>query len=123
MLFRSIVRNTLDVDDSDHVIETMKKFILDFKNKTDSYSEEEIEQSNNKNDIILRDPLIASLWIRLEMYLLICLSKSVQHYLKRSEKIVELRKMISIIEDSKNIKEIFCTICTEISKYKKELFF
>lgn len=30
--------------------------------------------------------------------------------------------MISIIEDSKNIKEIFCTICTEISKYKKELF-
>lgn len=118
-----IVRNTLDVDDSDHVIETMKKFILDFKNKTDSYSEEEIEQSNNKDDIILRDPLIASLWIRLEMYLLICLSKSVQHYLKRSEKIVELRKMISIIEDSKNIKEIFCTICTEISKYKKELFF
>lgn len=125
-----IVRNTFDIDDGNDMIEKMKKVIHNFKINTkcdlekdlEEDLEEKVEQPINSKETILRDSLIGFLWIKLEMYLLICLSKSIQHYSKRCDDIKELRKIVLTIEDSKNIKEIFCTICQEISAYKQDLF-
>lgn len=125
-----IVRNTFDIDDGNYMIEKIKSDIHNFKKNTKcdlkEDLEEKVEQPENSKDSkesIPRDSLIGVLWIKLEMYLLICLYKSIKHYNKRCKDIIELRKIVSIIENSKNIKEIFCTICKEISEYKQGLFF
>lgn len=70
----------------------------------------------------MKDLLFSPLWLMLEVYLMSCLQKSIEHYNEKCDEIIKLRETVSIIEDCKDINKVFCTICKEISKYKRHLF-
>lgn len=117
-----IVRNTLVTDDEYNVLDKLKDSVQKFKENTECKLEKKTVKSNNDSSIYVKDLLFSPLWLALEVYLMHCLQKSIEHYNENCDEIIKLRKKVAIIEDSKDIKKVFCTICDEISKYKRRLF-
>lgn len=117
-----IVRNTFDTDDEFSVLDRLKDSVQKFKENTHCKLEKKTEKLNNNSNCYMKDLLFSPLWLMLEVYLMSCLQKSIEHYNEKCDEIIKLRETVSIIEDCKDINKVFCTICKEISKYKRHLF-
>ena len=104
------------------MLDKLKDSVQKFKENTECKLEKKTVKSNNDSSIYVKDLLFSPLWLALEVYLMHCLQKSIEHYNENCDEIIKLRKKVAIIEDSKDIKKVFCTICDEISKYKRRLF-
>lgn len=63
--------------------------------------------------------------LKLLVYLINCAYKSIEHYngtLGKIDKIIDFRKAITVVNECKDINEVFYTMCEKNKKYKEFLF-